>query len=718
MFATRLIAALVLTLAGASIALACGPFFPWQLLENRNDTLKTTPANSFAFEAQHLVAPVQDHLKPDEQSFDETAQADELGKAAVAGLSAAQIEMLSKTKDAATGDEAFATGAGLPGAIRLYRAGAVDFRKVNLPAAKARFDAVLALPPAAQRLRSVWAAYMLGRTDALAGDADGAVAAFRQTRTLAAKGLPDPLGLAVASFGAEARLHWDRATSELVLNTPPKPANSDGSIPVDTDEIFKGYDLPPQNAETFGREMAQAVDLYAVQAAHGSNSGVQSLRIVAGNLLSDPARVDATIANARIQRLLVVYALALLQDVSQQDGRPDAGTRDSGVSPNPVLQILVSAIQKHGIAHPAAVDQLAALCYRIGRYDLAASLANKSSSPLAQWVLAKLAIQQGDLALAAKYYANASKGFPTTKSSGALDDDSANRVVGESGVVALARGEYVDALDKLYPVANTYWGDVAYIAERVLTVDELKTYVDAKVPTSPATPKKSDGSYPWISSNPATMLRNLLARRLVREGRLAEALGYFADSNLRAQAQSYETALADAKTDWGRVDRAQAWFKAAKLARESGMDIMGYEEAPDFNFLSGSYDSGVGQTDPHGPYVGKEERVLYNASTAQPNLRFHYRYIALDEAKQAAALLPPRSQAYAAVLCHASRWMMDTQGEQARARCALPSLCQQWRPSQMGHAFWQPLSRARFCGSRRAGTNRTMARRAALRIAL
>jgi hypothetical protein len=48
-------------------------------------------------------------------------------------------------------------------------------------------------------------------------------------------------------------------------------------------------------------------------------------------------------------------------------------------------------------------------------------------------------------------------------------------------------------------------------------------------------------------------------------------------------------------------------------------------------------------------------------------LRFHYRYIAVDEASAAADLLPPRSQAFAAVLCRATGWMLQTPGENARA---------------------------------------------------
>ncbi len=59
------------------------------------------------------------------------------------------------------------------------------------------------------------------------------------------------------------------------------------------------------------------------------------------------------------------------------------------------------------------------------------------------------------------------------------------------------------------------------------------------------------------------------------------------------------------------------------------------------------------------PFVTEGERLRFKASVAQPDFRYHYRFVAVDEAVHAADLLPPRSQAFAAVLCHADRWMID-----------------------------------------------------------
>ena len=50
----------------------------------------------------------------------------------------------------------------------------------------------------------------------------------------------------------------------------------------------------------------------------------------------------------------------------------------------------------------------------------------------------------------------------------------------ELGVLKLSRGEFAQALDAL--LRSGFWQDAAYVAERVLTTDELKTYVDQNWP--------------------------------------------------------------------------------------------------------------------------------------------------------------------------------------------------------------------------------------------
>jgi tetratricopeptide (TPR) repeat protein len=638
---------------GASVALACGPDFPWQLLDNRSATLAATPSNSFAYEATHLIATPKDSLKAVELAEFQREQAAALFTQAEAeGLTAEQAAVVAEMRAANTGEEAFANGAIVPAAVRLYTAGAVDFIKAEDAKAAERFQAVLELPADDQRARAVWAAYMLGRFHKRAGDGAKATEAFAHTRALAIDGAPDPLGLAVASYGEEARLHLDRAAAVL---------GGDGALPAEPDAIA-----------TYSHEAAAATALYAEQAARGSDSGVQSLRMVAETLVEKPERISATVSDPPVQRLLVAYVLARERDMPQQSLQPDPNAPQASAAPNPLLVTLVEAIERSGLEHPAGADRLAALAYHMGQYDLAAALAAKAPSPLASWVKAKLALQRGDLGTAAGFYAEASSGFPSIGAAPSLEDASARLLAGEGGVVALARGDYIDALDKLYRVAETYWGDVAYVAERVLTVDELKRFVDAKVPQPPAPQTDTDastdgGAKAATMSSPAGQLRDLLARRLSRAGRYQEALAYYRDAIVRDQAAQYAQALRGVEAGKTRVDRGRAWYAAALLARQAGMEMMGTEAGPDYSAYDGSFETGIGRETLDGPLVTDEERGRFESSAAAPPLRFHYRYIAVDEASQAADQLPPRSQAFAAVLCAATGWMMGTRDADQRA---------------------------------------------------
>jgi hypothetical protein len=91
------------------------------------------------------------------------------------------------------------------------------------------------------------------------------------------------------------------------------------------------------------------------------------------------------------------------------------------------------------------------------------------------------------------------------------------------------------------------------------------------------------------------------------------------------------------------------------MARFHGMDLLGYEMAPDYATFGGNYSLESVELKV-GPLVADEEVKRQQASAAQPDLRYHYRYIANDLASRAADHLPHTSQAFAAVLCAATGW--------------------------------------------------------------
>lgn len=621
--------------AAATLVYACGPFFPMQLLDNRERTLLGAPSNSFAYEAAHLV-----QVKP--------------------------------------GDP-----------IKLPAQGSGSAQAAASPALLAAEQSVDAAVQAAN--------CESGKDCAQAMAASHAV--YAHVRDLVVQGTPDPTGLAVASFGDEALLYLRSASTGQQCNW------------------LSFLNSTPCAQAIPAADLKRAIALYAQQAARGSKTGTESLSLIADWALKDSGRTSALIDDPIAQRLLVGYAMASSAADPQLAIMPDMVS-------DPQLAVLVDAIRARHMTHLDDADLLASLAYKTGRYDLAAALISGQDSALANWVRAKLALRRGDMPAAAQAYAAAAKAFPTSDAS--VESSNARLIEGERGVLTLSRGQYVEALNLFYDAAQayntsadrdsgfgvTYYGDMSYVAERVLTVDELKTFVDAHAPATKAVPYSAVKDYTDIPVTPvADTLRYLLARRLVRDGRIADAMPYFPmDDDVRFASYSYDTgkmslkpntyrkwavqyaeALHTAQNAWFNADRAKGWFKAAVLAKTEGMELMGYEQDPDFVDSEGEFygDSGrsvysdansVDSNQPapsttatrtqamlKGPYITDGEKQRFAASESKPYARYHYRVIAADYAQRAADLLPPRSQAYAAVLCRATLWNINYAPDRAKS---------------------------------------------------
>lgn len=630
----------------AGYADACGPDFPTSLIFTRGTALYELPANSFAREVAAFVPAAKDFLPdPDAEKYEKAERAmllavplndSDLDAAKQAGMIAERAALRTYI----TGAEEY-----LAGRERLSDAKA----RADLSAASEAFQAVSQAPAAKQI--AVRASYMVGRSEALRvqrghGEArceiGPAIAAFSATRQMAASGLPDRLGLALSSFGEEAKVYLDllRARADCA-------------------------DLPPADA------IERMVALYVEQAARGDEGGIESLRIVAGILLDDDDLLRAALQKPLAQRLVAIYLVHVLADwraESTTDLAIDATYNTEAVPPR--LARFLAAVDAMPPGAIAEADRLAAILYKAGRYDHAAIFLKRANGPLGDWIAAKLALRGNDPLLAASLLVKAQRGLEGMGEAAA--PAYLKRLMGEQGLVALNRDDIAGAMQAMHAAGGRYWEDIAYLGERVMTLTELRAFVDT-LPKGPRVqPQK--GQYGWAYLDVTFDLRYLLARRLAREGDLAAAKLYMPEAipddywhkDVRPAAwlEDYATALQQADKAWLDSSRAAGLFAAAMLERQRGMEVFGYELHPDYKIYEGGFGAEKGVIDrfdlPADYEATKLERARFEATRPPEEIRFHYRYRAAQLAVQAADLLPPRSQAYAAVLCHATRWMLQS----------------------------------------------------------
>jgi hypothetical protein len=704
----RITIAVTVALAAIGGALACGPDFPWQLLDDRHAAMAEPVALGFSFEAPRLVPAPQDTRRAVEQAdgsdmpspeseavlFERQEVESGAWQPLVPHLAAAQrttevfLRRLKAARAAADGPAALQVGRNLPPAVASYIAGALEFHAERYEEAAAYFGAIEKLPAEQRAIRQVAAAYMIGRVQQVLGEAEAARTAFRAARTHAEAGAPDPMGLAVASLGEEARVNLVEAG---LITPPPWPV-----------EIV---DDPAKVSSLIGH----AVQLYAEQAARESKIALLSLRQVASLLIADRDLLARMIEEPLVRRLLVSYA------VSREGAWDDAGSVEV------TTRVLDAAMKLPTPTAGEEIDRLAALAYQAGRYDTAERLTAKTDRALGLWVRAKLALRRNDRAAAVREWSAAFAASQKAGDTGDLDDNTQTRLRGEAAVAQLSAGAYEASLRLLFPAAQTYWGDVAYVAERILTVDELKAFVDG-LPPSAAKPRRQSADEP-APRDRAEDLRALLARRLARDGRVAQALPYYPASierwsedpaareiPLGAEARAYAEALEASKPGWRwySVSRAEALFKVATLSRKRGLELLGTEGPPDSAAVDGMYSGGYGQESPRGivdpsaqpqaqlrdPLLGPDEESRFAASAPKPDKRFHYRVIATDRALEAADLLPQGSQAYAATLCWATRYAFASDDpERAKSiyrRYVATGPLQAWAAKRFGRECPEP----------------------------
>ena len=570
-----------------------------------------------------------------------------------------------------------------------YHRGAFAYRLEKWPEAKAAWETLLNRPAEERHYRSVWAAFMLGKTALKQNDFATAVKWFEATRDFAKNGFPDSLGLAADSYGWEGR-------SELKQGHPDKAAKLFLTQLAlgDKSAIVSLKALVPD------RPSVDGFVNYGPASEEDSSQWTDERRKA-----EDAKRLEALKAAAKdplLRQLVTVHILATESDPSlvEYDSPEDLAKRVNRCAR------WLSIINDARIEHVENADYLGWVAYVNGDYEGAErwlQLADQNT-PAALWLSAKLLRRAGKLNAAVVAMQHAEQIISTVNgyTGRAITEDPAeygefrfdteggfegehwpfgSSASGDLGALQLEQAKFPSALETLFKSTEKgsdelagLWDDAAFVAERVLSADELKAFVDHQ--PSPSGTPPDGGDFPIVR------LRYLLGRRLVREDRYTEAAPYLKPPYDKVLAEYVGALQAGANEKLSKVERAKAWFKAAWLARYDGMEIMGTEGAPDGFSTGGDFEipdlakqqlTGVHEVIKNDDRSGeqkktnvpiflklpKDELTRLAKTKASPDLRFHYRVIAGALAIKAADLLGDNTEELADVLNSAGGWVKD-----------------------------------------------------------
>lgn len=412
----------------------------------------------------------------------------------------------------------------LPIEFRYYTDGAIAFRQGDFEKADECWKSLLALPEEERHFRSTWASYMLGRS-AMSRQPDDALAHFARCRALFESGFHDSAHLADTADG------WA------------------GHI-----EFYRG-------------NFAAALAHY-VRVCGGPDPDWTSLEWTVKRILNgceEPFQAALVDPGCR-QALLAGLAAGLAaEDVEL--------TWWDRLAPWTDLDVAGLIARRN---------------YDAGRLDDAerwCAMA-KSTDVYAQWIRAKLALRAGHGDEALILLQNVLPAFPLDRSLETYGHDygpaDSLRVRCDLSVLYLRRTDFLQSMTLLYEGGD--WKDVAYLAERVLTIEELKSFIDAR------------GTEDGTRGLPLEKLTSLYLRRLWRGDRLDDVIEQTpAEARIESRGTKWRTLshllvanrLRDAVRGFRDAsrpvdERINDAYVASVLYATYGHGIMATEMAPDW----------------------------------------------------------------------------------------------------------------------------------------
>ena len=526
---------------------------------------------------------------------------------------------------------------GLPKEFAEYFRGWIAFKEGRTNDAIKSFEAVLDLPEKERRHKSVWAAYMLGRARQDA-EPDKAVASFQLARALAKQGFGDPVGLAAESVGWEARAHVIR------------------------------------------KRFVRALELYRQQFAAGDHGALVSLKGTAETALNEGGQPLADVAAHPVARRIMTAMM------TSQHSWFVFEELDPEVADWSWMELMEQVGKKDAVL----AEQLALRSYQLGNMTRAKLWIDRAAkAPVSEWIRAKILLHSGKLDEAGRLLASLAPQFPRelrctgdpvpTRMAECLERGWTSgdlRIEAELAVVRLCQGRYSDALDLFMRSGSTI--DGAYVAERVLGLDELKAYVDRawplefvsaedlSEPSEDATCREHNRrAVLRRTEERRTIIRSLLARRFVRSSRGAEAQTSFSNEVVEPYGRMLAGLKKGEDENLPKDERAKGWWEAAQIMRTNGLELVATEVEPDWAAHAGSSEerpmlwNRMASDELKIFAASKDEIRRAGANGADPDVRYHYRYQAAFIAMDAAKLLPNNDALTAKILYTAGCWLKD-----------------------------------------------------------
>jgi tetratricopeptide (TPR) repeat protein len=338
--------------------------------------------------------------------------------------------------------------------------------------------------------------------------------------------------------------------------------------------------LPSERLIRMGEaDFAGALDTYLRMPRRGHANAVNSSLWLAEKLCRE-GRFETLVGDPDLRMLITLFFLKRRYEIDIDNMEPEE-RRARGLE-------WLDALAAGGIDSSFAPAHVAMLQYSLDRWVDCAATARllPPSDPLRRLLLSRCNLRlRGDLAVSRRLLASAESVDLTKKSADdtirlTVNDSTLecvidlrdpreihDRVQGELGMVALAEGDFIEAL-RLFEESR-HLSESFYVGECLLELEALKAYVDGR-PLVRRDPKVDRSYY----NEPLMNLRELVGSRLMRAGRMEEALEYV-NADLRARATSYVLLRrAAARTDLTDRARADAHWRSALLIGEIGETIL------------------------------------------------------------------------------------------------------------------------------------------------